>query len=53
MPEIKRQPYSIKAEIGLVLEAIAEEGERWGEGLVRRLVKLEVDLPEIKAGEKK
>jgi hypothetical protein len=37
--KIKRQEYAIRAEIGLVLEAIAEEGERWIDGLVKRLVK--------------
>ena len=49
--KIKRQEYAIRAEIGLVLEAIAEERERWIEGLVRRLVKLEMELPTVKDGQ--
>jgi hypothetical protein len=46
--KIKRKEYAIRAEIGLVLEAIAEERERWIEGLVKRLVKLEMELKKTK-----
>ena len=46
MPEVKRKEYAILAEIGLVLEAIAADGERWVEGLAKRLVKLEMELGE-------